>query len=250
MTANEPIVIGHRGAQTVAPENTMAAFLAARELGADAVELDVHLSRDGVLVVHHDYLLDKTTSGTGPIFDLDWPHLAQLDAGSWFSQEFEGERIPRLEQVFELDGLRFEVELKGYASQALERVLDLVETADLLERVELTSANVPMLAELRRRRPEVRTGLFTPHREPWMTTGVFEHTIVGWAMFSAEQVIHLGASAVTSDIVRRLHEMGKLVHAGDVRSAPDVERLVRLGVDQISSDDVAMAVNAREELTS
>ena len=100
----------------VAPENTMASFLAARELGAEAVELDVHQTHDGQLVVHHDYSLERPTSGSGPIFDHSWDALAALDAGHWFSPAFQGEQIPRLEEVLDTSGLEFEIELKGYGA--------------------------------------------------------------------------------------------------------------------------------------
>jgi glycerophosphoryl diester phosphodiesterase len=94
-----PLVMGHRGAMGHAPENTMASFRLAHELGVEAVELDVHLSADGVLVVHHDETLDRTTDGTGELAALTLAQLQQLDAGRWFSPEFGGERIPTLEEV-------------------------------------------------------------------------------------------------------------------------------------------------------
>ncbi|MCP3990175.1 MAG: hypothetical protein GY724_13950 [Actinomycetia bacterium] len=250
MTSSNLVVIGHRGAQTIAPENTMAAFVAAHELGADAVELDVHLSRDGVPVVHHDYLVDKTTSGTGPVFDLDWSDLADLDAGSWFDESFRGERIPRLEEVLEIDQLDFEVELKGCGEGIIDRVLAVIDQADALERVEFTSANVSLLVELQRQRPGAQTGLFTPRREPWMTAAVFEHMILGWARFSASQVVHVHCEAVTAELASQLHDLGKTVHANSIHSPADLKRVLELGVDQISADDVPMATTARRELVS
>src|SRR5512136_697214 len=97
--------IAHRGASAAAPQNTLAAFRKAVELGADGVELDVQLSADGAVVVIHDFTVDKTTDGTGRVAAKTLAELKALDAGSRFSPQFAGERIPTLAEVFEaIDG--------------------------------------------------------------------------------------------------------------------------------------------------
>lgn len=100
----------------MAPENTMAAFSAAVACGADGLELDIHLSRDGIPVVIHDETLDRTTDGKGPVSDKTWPQLQMLDAGSWFSKDFAGELIPALEDVLESFGgqIRLNLEIKDF----------------------------------------------------------------------------------------------------------------------------------------
>ncbi len=97
-----PLIIAHRGHKTDAPEQTLAAYGMAVELGAAMIEADVRLSRDGVPVMLHDRLLDRTTSGRGPVSAIDWADLSRLDAGSWFDPRFAGERIPRLDDLFAL----------------------------------------------------------------------------------------------------------------------------------------------------
>lgn len=101
---SRPLDIGHRGAPEAAPENTLAAFEAARQMGADGVELDVLLTADGVPVVCHNLTVDKTTNGTGCIRDLTVEQIKALDAGSWFHSRFAGERIPTLQEVLEWAG--------------------------------------------------------------------------------------------------------------------------------------------------
>ena len=96
-----PLIMGHRGAMGHAPENTMASFRKAVELGVEAIELDVHLSSDGKLVVIHDETLDRTTDGQGPVVAKTLTELKALDAGSWYKPEFAGERIPTLEEVLD-----------------------------------------------------------------------------------------------------------------------------------------------------
>lgn len=93
-------IIGHRGASAYAPENTFAAFEKARELGADFIELDVQLTKDGKLAVIHDDKVDRTTNGTGFVRHFTMKELKKFDAGSWFSPSFQGEKIPDLEDVF------------------------------------------------------------------------------------------------------------------------------------------------------
>ncbi len=100
--AAKPLVIGHRGAGGHAPENTLAAFRRGLELGSDGVECDVHLSADGRLVVIHDATVDRTTDGKGRVGDLTLSELKALDAGSWFGDGFRAERLPTLEEVFEV----------------------------------------------------------------------------------------------------------------------------------------------------
>lgn len=95
------LIIGHRGASAYHPENTMAAFRAAYEMGAEMIELDLTLTKDGFPVVIHDETLDRTTTGKGLVSDYTLEELQQLDAGSWFSEEHSGEPIPTLEEVLE-----------------------------------------------------------------------------------------------------------------------------------------------------
>ncbi len=122
-----PFLWAHRGASSVAPENTMSAFAAAVACGADGLELDIHLSRDGIPVVIHDETLDRTTDGQGQVGDKTWPQLQMLDAGSWFSTDFAGESIPALENVLESFGgqVRLNLEIKEFgAGLAVSRTVE------------------------------------------------------------------------------------------------------------------------------
>ncbi len=237
-------VVGHRGASDEAPENTMAAFVRARELGAGAIEFDVHRTADGELVVLHDYLLDRTTDGTGVIFEQTWADVSRLDAGSWFAEEFRGERVPRLAEVLELEDLDFELEIKGHGPPMLDEVLAAVDNAGVIDRVKFTGWNVHLLAELKRRRPEATTGLFSRQPEPWMNDAIYEHVTVGLAAFADFDIAHVYAAAVTPRIVERLHAQGKLVQANDAVSIVEAGRAVTAGVDHVSANDVAGVVAA------
>ncbi len=97
-----PKVIGHRGARAYAPENTLASFHAAADLGIEWVELDAKLTKDGIAVVFHDEELNRTTSGSGLVADTDFKDIRELDAGSWFAESFLNERVPTLEEALNL----------------------------------------------------------------------------------------------------------------------------------------------------
>lgn len=110
-----PRIVGHRGAAALAPENTLAGFHKAAEVGAKMVELDAKLSADGIVICHHDDVLGRTSNGEGPVAQMHFAALRTLDAGAWFGAEFEGERIPTLAEALELIaglGMGVNVEIK------------------------------------------------------------------------------------------------------------------------------------------
>ncbi|MGY0217313.1 glycerophosphoryl diester phosphodiesterase [Endozoicomonadaceae bacterium StTr2] len=108
-------VIGHRGCAALAPENTLAGIRKAHELGISAVEIDVVLTADGQLVIHHDRTVKRCTDGRGEVLSLTLEQLQQLDAGSWFAPEYAGEKIPTLKDALQLIqqlGLKLNLEIK------------------------------------------------------------------------------------------------------------------------------------------
>ena len=127
-------VIAHRGASAYAPENTLAAFALAEEMGADWFELDCQLTKDHEVVVMHDDTLDRTTSGSGYVRDTTLHEIKQLDAGSWFEPKWRGERVPTLEQAFQQSkfGIGVYVEIKDSADDA-PLVSDIVDLANGVE---------------------------------------------------------------------------------------------------------------------
>ncbi len=95
-------IFAHRGSKGTHPENTLASFKEAVRVGSDGIELDVHLTKDGQLVVIHDETVDRTTNGTGEIRNLTLAEIKAMDAGSWFKNDFAGEKIPTLDEVLHL----------------------------------------------------------------------------------------------------------------------------------------------------
>lgn len=158
-----PLLIAHRGAPAIAPEHTIPAYEAAIAAGADALELDVHLSADDQLVVIHDARLERTTDGRGLVRDYTTQQLKRLDAGGWFARRFRGQRIQTLSEVLERfrDRVAFGIELKAGSDlypAIEERLLTLLQIYDVLDRTLVTSFDHHALRKCRDLDPDVRTG--------------------------------------------------------------------------------------------
>lgn len=201
MKSNRAVkVIGHRGAAGEAPENTLASFLLAAEQGADMVELDVHLSADGKLIVCHDETLDRTTDQTGAIRDLTANDVIASDAGSWFSPDFSGEQIPLLEEVYEAlpDSMEINVEVKDAAGSALDDILlEFLREGKRMERTVVSSFDHKLLVRLKNKEPQLRIGL----------------------LYAADLVDHAGYAALLNVEIFSLHPFHELIGAKDMENA-------------------------------
>lgn len=220
-----PKIIAHRGASAHAPENTIAAFRLALEEGADGIELDVMLSKDGHLVVIHDDAVDRTTDGKGFVRDMTLDELKSLDAG-------EGQSIPTLEEVFEEFGGRFiiNVELKNYSSifDGLPiEAAKMVKKHQLGESVIVSSFNPFNLPRFHKRMPEVDLGLLTQPNaaKKWV-----------WRLFKYD-ALHPHFSDVDQVLVASLHRRNRKVNVWTVDDPSEIKRLAALKVDSIITND-------------
>lgn len=143
---NVPKVTAHRGFSSAAPENTLAAFEKAIEVGADYFELDVYTSLDGVLVVMHDSTVDRTTDGTGNVADFTLAQLKALDAGSWFNMRFTGERIPTFEEALKLAKGRIKVMIEIKSADA-SAVCNLVDSLGMRDEVVIASFDLAKVTQ-------------------------------------------------------------------------------------------------------
>jgi glycerophosphoryl diester phosphodiesterase len=155
-------VIGHRGAAGEAPENTLASFQLALTQGADGIELDIHLTKDGEMVVCHDPTIDRTTNGSGYIVEMEADEIKRFDAGGWFSQAYVGESIPTLMEVFDLvpDSIMINIEIKyAYQGQLETQLLDFLRKRNRLEHVVISSFDHKCIQRIKKAEPAVRVGL-------------------------------------------------------------------------------------------
>jgi glycerophosphoryl diester phosphodiesterase len=240
----QPRIVAHRGAPRVAPENTLAAFRAAVAAGADGVELDVHLSRDGVPVVIHDERLERTTNGHGPVGAASAAELATLEAGAWFHPPLRGERVPTLQAVLALLAptlLELHLELKT-ARMAypglVPAVHRLVREAGLLERTTLSSFNHRTLLEARALSPPPACAalLYEVLVEPWI-----------YARQHDFQALHPHHATVDAALVQACHRAGLAVRAYTVDDPAEAQRLFAAGVDALITNDPAALLRLRDE---
>jgi glycerophosphoryl diester phosphodiesterase len=156
-----------------APENTISAFKMAIELGADALELDLRQTKDGVLVALHDASVDKTTNGKGDVINFNFKDLQKLDAGSWFDKKFSGEKIPSLQEIIDVlnDSTILIIELKeGNETypEIEERLVKLVKENEIESRTILKSFDPNVLRRLREIEANIPLCYVYTLRIPWL----------------------------------------------------------------------------------
>jgi len=234
-----PLVFGHRGARAYAPMNTLPSFELALEQGADGVELDVQLTKDGKLVVIHDFTVDGTTDGKGAVKDLTFDEIRRLDAGVRFDDKFRGTRIPTLEEVFALMGgtALVNVEIKApfqkgtdpESTDGVERaVADCVLAAGMENRVIVSSFNPLTLRRFRAALPSVPLAFLyakdVPFDTPSLMTGI------------PHEAYHPHYKLATRETVAAEHAAGRFVNVWTVNEPEDARQLLESGVDGLITD--------------
>jgi glycerophosphoryl diester phosphodiesterase len=239
------IVYAHRGGAKLRPENTVVAFDYGLSLGADGLEFDVHLSRDGVVVVHHDKTLDRTTSGSGPIAAKTVDELEGLDAG-FHVEGWRGKAggVPRLDAVLRrYPGIPMIIELKVDDPELAHKTIDAVRAAGAVDRVALGSFGTRVLRAARVYEPRIRTG--SSQEE---TRLALYRSWVRWPVrrpsYQEYQVPESSGSTrvVSPRFVRYAHAAGLAVKVWTVDEETDIRRLMGWGVDAIISDRPDTAV--------
>ena len=230
-----PQIFAHRGARRVAPENTLPAFAAALEMGADGIELDVHLTTDGQLVVIHDFSVDKTTDGHGLVAQMTAAEVARLDAGAHFSPAFAGTRIPHFEEVLDLvgDRCRINIEIKSmdlYARDASDRVAALIHEQDLYEQVIVSSFNPITLIKLRHLNPAIALGVLYDGEMPIFLRRLWAGAPI---LPQAQHPHHQLIDAAYMDWARQI---GAQVNTWTVNEPQEALRLASLGVHTLITD--------------
>lgn len=158
------LILGHRGASAYAPDNTRSAFEMAIKMGADGVETDIHLTKDGIPVIQHNYTIDKNSNGSGWVEELTLDELSMLDFGSWFSDDFKGEKILTLDECLKIADKHMSLinlELKRATvkrSAIVEATLEVVKKYKMQDRVLISSFDHKLVKKAQIMCPEVLTG--------------------------------------------------------------------------------------------
>lgn len=234
----DAVITAHRGAKAVAPENTMAAFRAAMDAGADYAELDVQHTRDREVVVLHD--ADFMRMGDDPrrVADLTAAEVATIDIGRKRGPQFAGEHAPTLEEVIDLvrGRMKINIELKYNVPDPglAPAVVELLRREDFIDQVVITSLDYSALKQVKSLEPRLRTGHIVT-------------AAVGDVLRTEADFLSLNSAKATTSLVRRARASGKEVAAWTVNDPDVMLRMIERGVDNIITDDPALLVRVMRE---
>ena len=226
--ASWPPIIAHRAGAALGPENTLAALERAISAGAEGIEVDVRMTRDGTVILHHDESLARTTGRNGLVGETDWDMIRELDAGSWHSDAFAGEPVPTLEQVLAAvrGRARLMVEVKeGEPLQTVEETVALIQKAGMEGECILASGELVFLARSKGMAP----GLTTFYIGGTWDGGLLK---LDWV-----DGYSLPLSALSSRTAADIHGAGKELWVWTVNTGPEAKRAMEVGADALVTDD-------------
>ena len=234
-----PIVTAHRGYSTAAPENTLPAFQLAIDRHSDRAELDVQMTKDGVVMVTHDTSLRRCTGRNANIYDLTFAQVRELDAGRWFSARYAGTQIPTLEEVLDLckGKIQLNIEIKpNAATPELEaETVRIIREKGFEKDCVITSQSYETLCKVKELDPEIETGYILA-----LGVGTY-YDLPAADFFSVESTF------ITSGMVQQIHLRGKTVSAWTVNRTEDARALLSLGVDDVITDKPEMVQDLLNE---
>ncbi len=253
--AHPPLLFAHRGGAALWPENTLFAFQHAAELGVDVLELDVHLTADGDLVVIHDATVDRTTNGTGRVKDMTVAQLKDLDAayhfttddGATFPYRGQGITIPTLEEILTaFPTYRINIEIKDDDLQAADRLSEIIDAFHAQDRVIVVSFHDEPLTHFRKLQPHIATGAGLGETRTFYLLSMLHLWRFHRAHADAYQVpIEKGmAHFDRAGFIDHAHRLNQQVHFWTINDADEMRRLLALGADGIMTDrpDLGMEV--------
>lgn len=237
----KPLIIAHRGASAYAPENTLSSFEKAVQMGADGIELDVQLSKDGYVVVIHDTSINRTSNGIGRVGDLTLDQLKNLDFGSWFSSKFKNEHILTLEEVFsqlkDWNGLiNVEIKREWLQFTAIEKkVAELIVKFDRLDKTIVSSFSALSLIKIRRTLSHIQTGILYSASD--------KMPILRAKLLNVD-AIHPWYQNVSKEVRKSASKNNIRINTYTVDNPAEIKKLANLGVDGIITNvpDVALKV--------
>lgn len=236
-TSSQRLLSGHRGIPSKAPENTLAGFRLAHELGANWIETDVQLTADLVPVIIHDRKVDRTTNGKGVVSEMTAEHISRLDAGNWFGEKYTDEPVPTLLETLELCkklDLSLNLELKLHPGNSVEElvreVVEVIKPADFpLEKLVFSSFSREALEFCRQYYPKARRGFITENRDL-----DFPSLMDTCELYS----VHLNHKIASAELVSQLKNAGVSVAIWTLNDASKADYFYKNGVDNIMSDYV------------
>ena len=254
-----PRVVAHRGDSINYPENTLPAFLSAVKMGIDVIETDVHLTRDGELVIWHDPTLERNTDGEGTLESHTLAELRKLDAGYTFTKDggktfpFRGKgvRICTLSEALEAcPEQRFNIDLKSQEKEIVDVFIRVIREHHAEKRVCGASFHLNNLKALRAKAPDILTSITTLEVIPLLLRqklrilpGSFDRKII----FQIPMA-QWGIKVITPDFVKQMKKRGCVIMVWTINDEPTMRRLFEIGVDSVMTDDPATVIKVAEEM--
>ncbi|MDQ3668203.1 MAG: hypothetical protein M3410_16845 [Acidobacteriota bacterium] len=261
--SNLPLIIGHRGASAIAPENTLTAFIRAIQDGAEGIEFDVRLSQDGVPVVIHDATLARTGLMDGAVAGLSAEVLGQTDVGSWFSQRanaqdvnFSNEKLPSLQQVFDLfadSGALLYLEMKsqpGDGKRLAAEVAGAIRKHAIAGRVVVSSFSLSLVQALKTIDPAIRTAALFEPQVSLPVTLVRRSKLVELAMACGAEEICLHQTLASRRLTEQARKSQLEVVVWTVDNPDWIERARSRGVKALITNDPGSMVRCRNSLAT
>ena len=233
-------VTAHRGGSLDFPENTMSAFRGAKEAGADWIELDIQQTKDRKIVISHDTNVLRITGVNRDIIDMTYEEISKLDAGSFFSEKFKGEKMPLLEEALEFaknNNIKLNIELKptGKEIDFEKDVVELIKKYDFIDRCVVTSQVYSAVENVKKIDSNIKT-LYV------MSIAIGDITNLEYAdNFSIE------ATNVNEELVNLVHNEGKKLFVWTINTEENINKMIYLNVDNIITDDYNLAVRLVNE---
>jgi len=232
-------VIAHRGANRVAPQNTMPAFKIAKEMGAHGFENDVHMTADGYIVVCHNYSIDETSDGSGLILEKTLEELRQYDFGSYYSPEFAGTKIATLDEFYELArGLDIiNVEIKPPLDRKFDivnGVIDMAKEAGVFDNLLISSFDKEVLLKAHEYEPACKTAFLYDPNSPDIK--IIAEDPVAYAKNLHADALHPVLFMVDEELVENAHKNGMAVNPWTVNDPEAIDFFIGIGCDALISD--------------
>ena len=251
---SDPWVIAHRGASGIAPENTLAAIERAIEMQVDFIEIDIHQSKDGEIVLMHDATLDRTTDGMGAISDYTWAELKKLDAGSWMDSQFTNERIPTLREALDLINGQSRVLLEvkkgedGRYHGFEEKIVRLIDEKSAASWVVIQCFQAETVRRFMELAPEIEVHKLLLGELPLVPLhhdGEFQFKQAG--NFEGVAAINPWRPMLTQRLVNRIHSRNKKVFVFTINKVSDMKKAIEMGVDGIITDYPDRLIQLKKE---
>ena len=233
-----PLVLAHRGANKVAPQNTLPAFLKAIQFNADGIETDVHLCKDGEIVICHNYTVDATSNGKGSIDEMTFAELRRMDFGSYFSNDFKGVTLPTLAELLSLvknmNLINIEIKAPQKDNDLVKRVVEEVYKFGIEKNSIISCFDPECIRQVKELDKNLKTGLL--YERSALGDEIMNFGVAKYCQQLKADAAHPEHILMTEELVKDLHNNGIKVNPWTVNLKEDIIRLANWGCDALITD--------------